>query len=78
MINIVPTAFDRCVTFFAAAEAYGAHAVGRILGEDARPDHGGARAVVETSFEPRLVTRMRLAPANAHGHVRSRHLQVAC
>ena len=33
MINIIRTAFDRGVTFFDAAEAYGPHEVERILGE---------------------------------------------
>jgi aryl-alcohol dehydrogenase-like predicted oxidoreductase len=33
MLNIIRTAFDRGVTFFDAAEAYGPHEVERILGE---------------------------------------------
>ena len=37
MINIIRTAFDRGVTFFDAAEAYGPHEVERILGEGVRP-----------------------------------------
>jgi aryl-alcohol dehydrogenase-like predicted oxidoreductase len=37
MINIIRTAFDRGVTFFDAAEAYGPHEVERILGEGAAP-----------------------------------------
>ena len=32
MINIIRTAFDRGVTFFDAAEAYGPHEVERLLG----------------------------------------------
>jgi aryl-alcohol dehydrogenase-like predicted oxidoreductase len=37
MINIIRTAFDRGVTFFDAAEAYGPHEVERILGEAVQP-----------------------------------------
>ncbi|WP_242392238.1 aldo/keto reductase [Anaeromyxobacter oryzisoli] len=37
MINIIRTAFDRGVTLFDAAEAYGPHEVERILGEGVAP-----------------------------------------
>jgi aryl-alcohol dehydrogenase-like predicted oxidoreductase len=37
MHNIIRTAFDRGVTFFDAAEAYGPHEVERILGEGVAP-----------------------------------------
>jgi aryl-alcohol dehydrogenase-like predicted oxidoreductase len=37
MINIIRTAFDRGITFFDAAEAYGPHEVERILGEGIEP-----------------------------------------
>jgi hypothetical protein len=37
MINIIRAAFDRGVTFFDAAEAYGPHEVERILGEAVQP-----------------------------------------
>ena len=37
MVNIIRTAFDRGVTFFDAAEAYGPHEVERILGEGIAP-----------------------------------------
>ena len=37
MINIIRSAFDRGVTFFDAAEAYGPHEVERILGEGITP-----------------------------------------
>lgn len=37
MLNIIRTAFDRGVTFFDAAEAYGPHHVERILGEGVAP-----------------------------------------
>lgn len=37
MFNIIRTAFDRGVTFYDAAEAYGPHEVERILGESVAP-----------------------------------------
>lgn len=37
MINIIQTAYERGVTFFDAAEAYGPHEVERILGEGVAP-----------------------------------------
>jgi aryl-alcohol dehydrogenase-like predicted oxidoreductase len=37
MINIIRTAFDRGITFYDAAEAYGPHEVERILGEGVAP-----------------------------------------
>ena len=37
MINIIRAAFDRGITFFDAAEAYGPHEVERILGEGVAP-----------------------------------------
>ncbi len=37
MHNLIRTAFDRGVTFFDAAEAYGPHEVERILGEAIDP-----------------------------------------
>jgi aryl-alcohol dehydrogenase-like predicted oxidoreductase len=37
MINIIRTAYDRGVTFYDAAEAYGPHEVERILGEGVAP-----------------------------------------
>ena len=37
MLNIIRTAFDRGVTFYDAAEAYGPHEVERILGEGVAP-----------------------------------------
>lgn len=37
MINIIRTAFDRGVTFYDAAEAYGPHEVERLLGEAVAP-----------------------------------------
>ena len=37
MFNIIRTAFDRGITFYDAAEAYGPHEVERILGEGVAP-----------------------------------------
>jgi aryl-alcohol dehydrogenase-like predicted oxidoreductase len=48
MINIIRTAFDRGVTFFDAAEAYGPHEVERILGEGVAPFR--AKVVITSKF----------------------------
>ena len=48
MINIIRTAFDRGVTFFDAAEAYGPHEVERILGEAIAPFRD--RVVITSKF----------------------------
>ena len=48
MINIIRTAFDRGVTFFDAAEAYGPHEVERILGEGVEPFRD--KVVIATKF----------------------------
>ncbi len=48
MINIIRTAFDRGVTFFDAAEAYGPHEVERILGEGVTPFRD--KAVITSKF----------------------------
>ncbi|MFK0687601.1 aldo/keto reductase [Mesorhizobium sp. IMUNJ 23033] len=48
MINIIRTAFDRGVTFFDAAEAYGPHEVERILGEGVAPFRD--RVVITSKF----------------------------
>ncbi|MCD6050142.1 MAG: aldo/keto reductase [Verrucomicrobia bacterium] len=48
MINIIRTAFDRGVTFFDAAEAYGPHEVERILGEGVAPFRD--KVVIATKF----------------------------
>ena len=48
MHNIIRTAFDRGVTFFDAAEAYGPHEVERILGEAVAPFRN--RIVIATKF----------------------------
>ena len=48
MINIIRTAFDRGVTFYDAAEAYGPHEVERILGEGVSPFRD--KVVIATKF----------------------------
>jgi len=48
MINIIRTAFDRGVTFYDAAEAYGPHEVERILGEAVAPMRD--RIVIASKF----------------------------
>ncbi len=48
MINIIRTAHDTGVTFFDAAEAYGAHEVERLLGEAAAPIRD--RVVITSKF----------------------------
>jgi aryl-alcohol dehydrogenase-like predicted oxidoreductase len=48
MINIIRAAFDREVTFFDAAEAYGPHEVERILGEGVAPFRD--RVVITSKF----------------------------
>lgn len=48
MINIIRTAFDRGITFFDAAEAYGPHEVERILGEGVAPFRD--RVVITSKF----------------------------
>jgi aryl-alcohol dehydrogenase-like predicted oxidoreductase len=48
MINIIRAAFDRGVTFYDAAEAYGPHKVERILGEGVAPFRD--KVVIATKF----------------------------
>lgn len=48
MLNIIRTAFDRGVTLFDAAEAYGPHEVERILGEGVAPFRD--QVVIATKF----------------------------
>ncbi|RYG07735.1 MAG: aldo/keto reductase, partial [Caulobacteraceae bacterium] len=48
MLNIIRTAFDEGLTFYDAAEAYGAHEVERLLGEGVEPFRD--RVVVATKF----------------------------
>lgn len=48
MLNIIRTAFDRGLTFYDAAEAYGPHEVERILGEGVAPFRD--KIVIATKF----------------------------
>jgi aryl-alcohol dehydrogenase-like predicted oxidoreductase len=48
MLNVIRTAFDRGVTFYDAAEAYGPHEVERILGEGVAPFR--EQVVIATKF----------------------------
>jgi len=48
MLNIIRTAYDRGVTFYDAAEAYGPHEVERILGEGVAPFRG--KVVIASKF----------------------------
>jgi hypothetical protein len=48
MFNIIRTAFDRGVTFFDTAEAYGPHEVERILGEGIAPFR--SKVVIASKF----------------------------
>jgi len=48
ILNIIRTAFDRGVTFYDAAEAYGPHEVERILGEGVAPFRD--KVVIATKF----------------------------
>ena len=48
MLNIIRTAFERGVTFYDAAEAYGPHEVERILGEGVAPFRN--KVVIATKF----------------------------
>ena len=48
MLSIIRAAFDRSVTFFDAAEAYGPHEVERILGEGVAPLRD--KIVIATKF----------------------------
>lgn len=51
MINIIRTAFDRGVTFFDAAEAYGPHEVERILGEAVAPIRDKVQIATKFGFD---------------------------
>ena len=59
MINIIRTAFDRGVTFFDAAEAYGPHEVERILGEAVAPFRDRVVITSKFGFDVDLETAVR-------------------
>jgi aryl-alcohol dehydrogenase-like predicted oxidoreductase len=56
MHNIIRTAFDRGVTFFDAAEAYGPHEVERILGEGIAPFRDQVTITSKFGWDVDLVT----------------------
>jgi aryl-alcohol dehydrogenase-like predicted oxidoreductase len=59
MHNIIRTAFDRGVTFFDAAEAYGPHEVERILGEGVAPFRDKVVITSKFGFDIDLETGVR-------------------
>jgi aryl-alcohol dehydrogenase-like predicted oxidoreductase len=71
MINIIRTAFDRGVTFFDAAEAYGPHEVERILGEGVSPFRDKVVITSKFGWNIDLETGKRLPGLNSRpAHIR--------
>ena len=73
MINIIRTAFDRGVTFFDAAEAYGPHEVERILGEGVAPFRDSVVITSKFGWNIDLETGKRLPGLNS----RPDHIKLA-
>jgi aryl-alcohol dehydrogenase-like predicted oxidoreductase len=70
MINIIRSAFDRGVTFFDAAEAYGPHEVERILGEGVAPFRDKVQIATKFGFDVDLETGERRPGRNSKpGHI---------
>jgi aryl-alcohol dehydrogenase-like predicted oxidoreductase len=65
MIDIIRTAFDRGVTFFDAAEAYGPHEVERILGEGVAPFRDRVAITSKFGWNIDLETGKRLPGLNS-------------
>ena len=65
MIRIIRTAFDRGVTFFDAAEAYGPHEVERILGEGVAPFRNEVVIASKFGWNIDLETGARLGGVNS-------------
>jgi aryl-alcohol dehydrogenase-like predicted oxidoreductase len=65
MINIIRAAFDRGVTFYDAAEAYGPHEVERILGEGVAPFRDQAQIATKFGFNVDLETGERRPGRNS-------------
>ena len=65
MHNIIRAAFDRGVTFFDAAEAYGPHEVERILGEGIAPFRDKVQITSKFGWNIDLVTGKRLPGLNS-------------
>ena len=81
MIEIIRTAFDRGVTFFDAAEAYGPHEVERLFGEAVQPFRD--KVVIASKFGWNIDLETRRAPARSrqppgpHQASRRRHAEAA-
>jgi aryl-alcohol dehydrogenase-like predicted oxidoreductase len=73
MIRIIRTAFERGVTFFDAAEAYGPHEVERILGEGVAPFRDRIVIASKFGFEIDLETGQRRPGRNS----RPAHIKLA-
>jgi aryl-alcohol dehydrogenase-like predicted oxidoreductase len=65
MINIIRMAFDRGVTFYDAAEAYGPHEVERILGEGVAPFRDEVQIATKFGFNVDLETGERRPGLNS-------------
>src|SRR5688572_7152628 len=65
MINIIRAAFDRGVTFYDAAEAYGPHEVERILGEAVAPFRDEVQITTKFGFDIDLETGQRRPGRNS-------------
>lgn len=65
MINIIRAAFDRGVTFYDAAEAYGPHEVERILGEGVAPFRDKVQIATKFGFNVDLETGERRPGTNS-------------
>ncbi|MBB3221660.1 aldo/keto reductase [Pseudoduganella umbonata] len=73
MFNIIRTAYDRGVTFFDAAEAYGPHEVERILGEGVAPFRNKVVITSKFGWNIDLETGKRLPGLNS----RPAHIKLA-
>jgi aryl-alcohol dehydrogenase-like predicted oxidoreductase len=73
MVHIIRTAFDRGVTFFDAAEAYGPHEVERILGEAVAPFRKQVVIASKFGFDIDLETGERRPGRNS----RPEHIKLA-
>lgn len=71
MIRIIRAAFDRGITFFDAAEAYGPHEVERILGEAVQPFRDRVQIATKFGFNIDLETGARSPGVNSRpDHIR--------
>jgi aryl-alcohol dehydrogenase-like predicted oxidoreductase len=73
MLNIIRTAFDRGLTFYDAAEAYGPHEVERILGEAVAPFRNKIVIATKFGFDIDLETGVRRPGRNS----RPAHIKLA-